>query len=81
MVMITTQAQLSRDARDRGFRPEAVVRLVDGTEVLLVSWPWFDGSGDDQAAYINCRTEFDNPLSLHRIRYFTIMQRIGDHSL
>jgi hypothetical protein len=73
--------QLKNDAMALGFKPNALARTITGAEVLLTSWPWFDGEGDDQAAMIMARTDKNDPSTNQPMRYFLLMQKTGEQEL
>jgi hypothetical protein len=75
--MITTQQDLTQDAVQRGYKPGAIVILLSGAVVQLTSWPWFEGTGDDQQAQIMARRYVGDPTTNRMIPYFQIMKHTG----
>jgi hypothetical protein len=74
-------AMLRHDAQVNGFLPGALVRLIHlnaDQPVLVTSWPYFEGTGDDQAVWIMARTDPTDPTSNAKMRYFLLVTKIGE---
>lgn len=71
---IKTQAQLTRDSVVRGYKPGAVVRRLDGSEVQLTSWPWWDGTGERRSARVMARTVVGDCRTNVEIPYFSCVR-------
>jgi hypothetical protein len=74
MPYIETQQELTQDALARGYTPGAVVRRVDGGEVQLTSYPYFEGEGDARTAIVMARLDVGDCRTNREIRYFTLMK-------
>jgi hypothetical protein len=82
MKFISTPRQLKDDAIARGYKPGALVRPIFRPEpVLLTSWPWFEGEGDDQHALIMGRMDPADPATNQEMRYFTLVAKVGEADL
>jgi hypothetical protein len=76
-----TPQSLKDDAIKRQYKPGALVRTISGALVLLTSWPWLEGEGDDQCSMIMARTDPQDPSTNRSMRYFTLMRREGEADL
>lgn len=81
MTKIDRQAALTKDAWTRGYKPGALMIMMNGAEVLLTSWPWLEGEGDDEHAAVMARTDPDNPMSNRELPYYGMARKIGERSL
>jgi hypothetical protein len=75
------QAALTRDAWTRGYKPGALMLMVNGSEVLLTSWPWLEGEGEEEHAAVMARTEPDNPMSNRELPYYSMVRKLGEKVL
>lgn len=71
--VIETPEALSADARERGYKPGAVVHTVIGAEVQIVSWPWFDGERENRSARIMARTTPGDCRTMVELPYFGLV--------
>jgi len=74
MKTIKTQQQLTRDAVTRGYRPGAVVLRLDGSEVQLTSWPYWDGTGVRRSARVMARMTPGDCRTNVEIFYFSCVR-------
>ena len=81
MKYIETQAELTADAQQRVFKPGTLALRISGSVVLLTSWPWFEGEGDERQAIIMARSDPNDPMTNGEIQYFTLMRRVGEQDL
>jgi hypothetical protein len=70
---IETQQELTTDARDRNYKPGAVVHTVIGAEVQIVSWPWYEGEGEDRSARVMVRTTPGDCRTITEVPYFAMV--------
>lgn len=78
---VKTALQLTRDAVTRNNRPGHVVRRIDGAEVQLTSWPWWDGEGPDRSARVMARLTVGDCRTNREIPYFSIMTHVREETL
>ena len=71
--VIETPEQLKNDAMSREYRPGAVLHTVAGNEVQLVSWPWFDGEGENRSARIMVRMTPGDCRTMVELPYFSLV--------
>jgi hypothetical protein len=81
MKRIQTAQQLTKDATSRRYAPGTVVRRLDGAEVQLTSWPYFDGTGANRSARVMARLTVDDCRTNVEIPYFSCVARVRDGSL
>ncbi len=79
--MIATQADLTADAVRRGYGPGAVCISAAGDYVYVTSWPWYEGTGDDESAIILGRRVIDDPRTNKEWPYFGLMKKVGEFNL
>lgn len=72
---------LKDDAIATGLRPGALAVHLRAGIVLVTSWPWFEGEGDNRVALIMARTDPNDPSTNKTTRYFMLMKKVGEMDL
>ncbi len=76
-----TAAELKQDSLSLQFVPGKLVVTITGQTVLVTSYPFYEGEGEDEAAYIMVRHTPTDPSTNVKIRYFQLMRMVGEQDL
>lgn len=77
----TSPAELKQDALSLRFVPGSLVVTITGLTVLVTSYPWHEGHGEDEVALIMARQDPNDPASNVAMRYFQLMRMVGEQDL